>query len=178
MKQDELVAWLTERLPANLRGAPPRVLLYDDEVIVLLSPELVAQVEAEEDARRASERALIERLREETRPLRMQLAELLQPSLGRTVSWGMRVGGSEALFTTRTLPVMTRLDRRERDVLDTLVAAGVADTRSAALAYCVRVFASEHDSWLHEVRGVLEQVQHVRAKFKLRRRQGPPTLDS
>lgn len=175
MGNDELVQWLAARLPEALLAAPPRLALYDDELVAVLSP-LVPELESDdEDQRRGHERALIARLREETRPLRMRLAAELQPLLGRPVAWGMRLGGSEALFSTRTVPVMTRLNRREREVLDTLVATGVADTRSAALAYCVRVFASEHDDWLGEARAVAEQAQQVRARFKLRRRQGPPT---
>jgi hypothetical protein len=83
----------------------------------------------------------------------MKLARELQKQVGRSVAWGMRVGESTTLFTTRSTPVMTRLGRVERNVLDTLVAAGVADTRSAALAYAVRVFAAEHGDWLAEARG-------------------------
>jgi hypothetical protein len=71
---------------------------------------------------------------------------------------------------------MTRLGRAERDVLDTLVAAGVADTRSSALAYAVRAFAAEHAEWLAEVRSAIAQVDQVRARLKLTRRAGAPTV--
>lgn len=175
MQLDELVPWLSSQLPPTLLGGAPEVSIYDDELIIVLQPQATELLNADEDERRAQERNLIGQLREESRPLRIKLAQTLQERLHRSVSWGMRIGQSEALFSTRTVPVMTRLDRREREVLDTLVAAGVADTRSAALAYCVRVFASEHHDWLHEVRGVISQVQQVRAKLKLRRRQGPPS---
>jgi hypothetical protein len=170
----EIEAWLTEQLPPDLRAAPPQVAIYDDEIVLVLCPQPPALPGDDEDARRIAERMLIARLREESRPLRMRLADALQTRYSRPVSWGMRLGDSEALFTARTAPVMTRLDRREREVLDTLVAAGVAETRSAALAYCVRVFASEHGDWLAELRGVIAQVQEAREKFRLRRRQGPP----
>jgi hypothetical protein len=171
--------WLQARLPAHLLAAPPDIMLYADEVVIVL--QLAAEglgAEASDEDRRHAEQRLIERRREETRPLRMRLARELQGMLDRPVAWGMRVGGSEALFTTRTVPVMTRLGRAERDVLDTLVAAGVADTRSAALAYTVRAFAAEHADWLDEVREAIEQVEQVRAKLKLTRRKGaPPSAD-
>lgn len=174
MQAEELEAWLGGQLPPELLGGAPQVSIYDDELIVMLQPQSPAPLSADEDERRSQEQAWIEQLRAESRPLRMKLAEAIQSRVKRPVAWGMRVGASEALFTARTVPVMTRLDRRERDVLDTLVAAGVAETRSAALAYCVRVFASEHDDWLQEIRAVVAQVQQVRAKLKLRRRQGAP----
>src|SRR5262249_4692195 len=136
--------------------------------------EEASAAEGGEDERRAAEQRLIAQGREETRPLRMKLARELQKLVGRPVAWGMRAGGSEALFTTRSAPVMTRLGRAERDVLDTLVAAGVADTRSSALAYTVRAFAAEHADWLAEVRAAIEQVDQVRARLKLIRRSGAP----
>src|SRR4051812_11345997 len=133
-------------------------------------------VELADQERRAAERNLIARRREETRPWRMKQARELQSKLGRSVAWGMRAGASEALFSTRSVPVMTRLGRTERDVLDTLVAAGVADTRSAALAYAVRAFAAEHADWLDEVREAIAQVDQVRGRLKLTRRAGAPAV--
>jgi hypothetical protein len=138
-----------------------------------LAPSDTADDEASPEQ---AERRLIAHQREMSRPLRIQLARELQGMLRRSVAWGMRAGSSEELFTTRSVPVMTRLNRNERDVLDTLVAAGVADTRSAALAYTVRAFATAHADWLAEVREAIEQVQQVRSKLKLRRRSGEPPL--
>src|SRR5262245_54258207 len=110
--------------------------MYDDEIVILLPLAAVEPRSADADEERdETERRLITERREQTRPWRMKLARELQSRLGRPVAWGMRAGESQALFTTRSVPVMTRLGRVERDVLDTLVAAGVADTRSAALAY-------------------------------------------
>jgi hypothetical protein len=177
VKINELQAWLQERAPANLLAGPPEVAVYDDEAVIVLP---IATLDLDEalagDQRRAAERNLIARRREETRPWRMKLARELQPKLGRSIAWGMRAGESEALFSTRSAPVMTRLGRAERDVLDTLVAAGVADTRSAALAYAVRAFAAEHADWLDEVREAITQVDQVRARLKLTRRPGAPAV--
>jgi hypothetical protein len=174
---NELQSWLQERAPANLLAAPPEIAIYDDEAVIVL-PIVTSELDdgLAEEAQRAAERALIVRRREETRPWRMKQARELQPKLGRSVAWGMRAGGSETLFSTRSVPVMTRLGRTERDVLDTLVAAGVADTRSAALAYAVRAFAAEHTDWLDEVREAIAQVDQVRSRLKLTRRAGVPTV--
>jgi hypothetical protein len=177
VKISELQAWLQERVPAHLLAAPPEIAIYDDEAVIVL-PLVVSEIDdgLADEERRAAERNLISRRREETRPWRMKLARELQSKLGRSVAWGMRAGGSEALFSTRSVPVMTRLGRAERDVLDTLVAAGVADTRSAALAYAVRAFAAEHADWLDEVRDAIAQVEQVRARLKLTRRAGAPAV--
>jgi broad specificity phosphatase PhoE len=177
VKINELQAWLQERMPPNLLSAPPEVAVYDDEVVIVLPLMTVELDDAlAGEARRMAERHLIARQREETRPWRMKLARELQSKLGRSVAWGMRTGESEALFSTRSVPVMTRLGRAERDVLDTLVAAGVADTRSAALAYAVRAFAAEHADWLDEVKQAIAQVEQVRARLKLSRRAGAPAV--
>lgn len=177
MKTSELQRWLQERLPAGLAAGPPEVAEYDDEVVITI-PLVVEGLDAglPADDRRQAEGQLIVQRREETRPLRMKLARELQSRLGRPVAWGMRAGGSDALFTTRSAPVMTRLGRAEREVLDTLVAAGVADTRSSALAYTVRAFAAEHADWLAEVREALVHVEQVRARLKLTRRPGAPIV--
>jgi hypothetical protein len=177
VKVNEIQSWLQERAPAHLLAGPPEITIYDDEAVIVLpitTSELDA-ASAEED-QRAAERTLIGRRREETRPWRMKLAREIQSKLGRSVAWGMRAGASETLFSTRSVPVMTRLGRTERDVLDTLVAAGVADTRSAALAYAVRAFATEHTDWLDEVREAIAQVDQVRARLKLTRRAGTPAV--
>jgi hypothetical protein len=179
VKLHELQPWLQERLPAQLLAGAPEVAIYDDEVVIMLS--VVAEqssAEVSDDQQRDSVLRLIAQRREETRALRMRLAQELQAVVGRPVAWGMRVGTISALFTTRTAPVMTRLGRAERDVLDTLVAAGVADTRSSALAYTVRAFAAEHADWLAEVRQAIEQVDQVRARLKLRRRAGVPKAEA
>lgn len=175
MNITEAARWVHEQMPAELLSGPPELSAYDDEVVVLLPialPALPEDLPAE--ARRRAEYQLIAQRREETRPLRMRLARDLQKRLGLAVAWGMRAGESEALFTTRSAPVMTRLGRAEREVLDTLVAAGVADTRSSALAYAVRAFATEHADWLAEVRDAIAQVEQVRARLSLTPRSGPP----
>ena len=84
----------------------------------------------------------------------------------RRVSWGARCGGQTELFTTASVPVMTRLRMPERQVLDTLVAAGVARSRSDALAWCVRLVGRHQGDWIETLREALTQVEEAR-------RQGP-----
>lgn len=175
MQVAELQAWLKARLPESLVSQPPQVRVYEDEILIILQIDAGIQSDNPEE-QHAAELALIAHQREVTRPLRIRLAKELQALLRHPVAWGMRAGNSEMLFTTRSVPVMTRLGRAERDVLDTLVAAGVADTRSSALAYTVRAFAVEHAAWLAEVRQALEQVEQVRSRLKLSRRAGAPVI--
>jgi hypothetical protein len=94
----------------------------------------------------------------------MRIAEAAQRRFERKVSWGVRCGDQEVLFTTLSVPAMTRLRLPERQVLDTLVEAGVARSRSHALAWCVRLVAERQDQWLGELRGALKHVQEVRAE--------------
>ena len=57
---------------------------------------------------------------------------------------------------------MTRLRQPERQVLDTLVEAGVARSRSDALAWSVRLVGDNSETWLAELREALTAVQKVR----------------
>ncbi|NJO81514.1 MAG: hypothetical protein HC828_01285 [Blastochloris sp.] len=179
MNQVELQEWLQARLPTELLDAPPEIRVYPDEMVIVLQVVRDAALAQLDEAERSpAELQQIAERREGTRKLRMKLARELQASLGLSVAWGMRIGDNEVLFTTRTVPVMTRLGRAEREVLDTLVAAGVADTRSAALAYVVRAFAIEHREWLGEVREALTHIDKVRQRLKhTPRASAPPSGD-
>lgn len=59
---------------------------------------------------------------------------------------------------------MTRLRQSERQVLDTLVAGGVARSRADALAWCVRLVDRNTDAWLTELRDSLDKVRQVRSQ--------------
>ena len=91
----------------------------------------------------AAEAGRISRFREDTRDERIAIAREAEHRYGRKVAWGAVCGGTRQLFTTLSAPVMTRLRQPERQVLDTLVDAGVARSRSEALAWCVRL-VGEH----------------------------------
>jgi hypothetical protein len=59
---------------------------------------------------------------------------------------------------------MTRLRMSERRVLDTLVDAGVARSRSDALGWCVRLVRDHEGDWIEELREALVQVEQVRSE--------------
>src|SRR5205807_9039626 len=134
-----------------------------DEILVvgdISEPELPADAS---DAATASARtARISRFRGETRDARIQVARDAERLFGRKVSWGARCGGVEELFTTLGVPVMTRLRLEDRRVLDTLIDAGVARSRSEALAWCVRLVAQHQSDWITSLRPALASVEKVR----------------
>jgi hypothetical protein len=104
------------------------------------------------------------RFREDTRQQRIEIAHEAEHTFGRKVSWGVRTGERIVMFTTFSVPVMTRLRQSERMVLDTLVDAGVARSRSDALAWCVRLVGEHEDSWLSDLREALQHVEQVRSE--------------
>ena len=160
---EDLGAWLAGRLPDGWYVGTPAVTVDREEILVvgeLPAPSL--DEGADEAARAAAARGRIERFREETRAERMEVARQAEHRYGRKVAWGARVGEVEELFTTLSVPVMTRLRQPERQVLDTLVDAGVARSRSDALAWCVKLVGRNADEWLAELRQAMEAVQKVR----------------
>ena len=66
------------------------------------------------------------------------------------------------MFTTTGVPVMTRLRMADRRVLDTLIDAGVARSRSEALAWCVRLVEQHEREWIDELRAAMTAVEEVR----------------
>ena len=75
---------------------------------------------------------------------------------------GATCGSTRALFTHVAAPVMTRLRQPERQVLDTLVEAGVARGRADALGWCVRLVGEHTEEWLEQLREAMTSVQKVR----------------
>ena len=161
--QDEAFGWFAGRLPSGWFTGAPQVRIDRDEILVigtLSEPELPEG--SGEDAAAVASAARIDGFREDTRERRMLIAQEAQHRFGRRVSWGARCGNAERLFTTVSVPAMTRLRMDERIVLDTLVEAGVARSRSHALAWCVRLVASKQDDWLKDLREALTAVERVR----------------
>ena len=66
------------------------------------------------------------------------------------------------MFTHLAVPVMTRLRQPERRVLDTLVNAGVARSRSDALAWSVKLVGEHADEWLTKLRDAMAEVDQLR----------------
>ena len=162
---DELSGWFAGRIPADWFAGTPEVLSDRDEILVvgtLSDPELPSDATAEAAA--AARVARIDGFREDTREHRMRIAQEAQHRFGRRVSWGASCGDVRKLFTTVSVPAMTRLRLDERRVLDTLVEGGVARSRSHALAWCVRLVAQKQDEWLKDLREALSDVEKVRGE--------------
>ncbi|OMC00769.1 hypothetical protein A5733_03460 [Mycobacterium sp. NS-7484] len=161
---NEAAEWFAGRLPDAWFVDDPTVIVDREEITVI--GRLPDAEEAETKAR-ASGRA--SRFREETRGERMRIADEAQGRFDRKVSWGVEVSDGETgteriLFTHIAVPVMTRLRQPERLVLDTLVDAGVARSRSDALAWSVRLVGQHTEEWLDKLRDAMKAVDDLRAE--------------
>ncbi|KAA0107735.1 hypothetical protein [Mycolicibacterium sp. P1-5] len=158
--------WFAGRLPDGWFSGDPTVIVDREEITVVgRLPEDTGKSDSEA---RAAGRA--SRFREDTRSERIRIAEEAQDKYGRKVSWGVEIGvggSSESeriLFTHIAVPVMTRLKQPERQVLDTLVDAGVARSRSDALAWSVRLVGEHAEEWLAKLRTAMAHVDDLRAE--------------
>ena len=157
--------WFTGRVPEAWQHAPLEVTVDREEITVMLTlpdVELAEETSATEAGEAREGRA--KAFREETREQRIGIAREAERRYDRKVSWAVRVGDREERFTTLAAPVMTRLRQAQSQVLDTLVDAGVARSRSEALAWCVRLVGQHEDDWLGELRDAMTHVADVRAK--------------
>jgi hypothetical protein len=163
--QERVRGWFTGRLPQEWQAGQPAVSVDREEVVVVLD---IGDVQSADDASPAeTAEARIGRaraFREETRERRMAIAREAEHRFDRRVAWGVSVGDHRELFTNLAVPVMTRLRQPQRQVLDTLVEAGVARSRADALAWCVRLVGQHTDTWLAELREAMSHVADVRAK--------------
>ena len=161
-------AWFAQRVPATWFAGPPEVTADGEEILVvgtLADVELARGTSSE--PRSSARLARIERFREETREDRIRIAREAERHFRRKVAWGARCGDELKVFTTLSVPVMTRLRMSERSILDTLVAGGVARSRSEALAWCVRLVGMHQAEWIKGLRDALVKVDEVRAKGPL-----------
>jgi hypothetical protein len=184
--QEQIRGWFTRRLPEEWFEGAPMIVIDREEITIighLPSPAATAATADEVAARAANtaatategtaepsgadaEAAAIgrsRRFRQETRDARIEIAREAEHAFRRKVSWGVICDDYKVMFTTLSIPVMTRLRQSERRVLDTLVDTGVARSRSDALAWCVRLVGEHEDSWLSDLREALRHVEQVRA---------------
>jgi hypothetical protein len=169
-ESDHIRRWVVQHVPRGWFASGPEVNVDDDEILIVgVLDEPPPERGATEAAKATTRVAQIRRFREETRDARMRTAQEAEHTFGRKVSWGARCGESYELFTTMSVPVMTRLRMGERAVLDILVAAGVARSRSDALAWCVRLVGRHETDWLTDLRDALVHVHRVRGE-------GPTTI--
>lgn len=149
--------WFAGRLPDAWFDGDPTVIVDREEIVVIGKLSDSEQSPARSEGR-------VSRFREETRPERIAIADEAQNRYGRTVSWGVEVNGQRVLFTHLAVPVMTRLKQPERQVLDTLVDAGVARSRADALAWSVKLVGEHTEEWLAKLRDAMSAVDDVRAQ--------------
>ena len=161
-------AWFAARVPKDWFAAPPEVTADGDEILVVGTlPDVELAGGTSRDGRSAARAARIERFREETREDRIRIARDAERQFRRKVAWGARCGDVSKIFTTLSVPVMTRLRMNERTILDTLVAGGVARSRSEALAWCVRLVGMHQADWIKGLRDALVKVDEIRGKGPL-----------
>ena len=167
-EQEQITSWLHGRLPDEWFTEPAEVRVDRDEILVIgriALPDGVAEDAAsdkEGDETKEAAIGRISRFREDTRDQRIRIAREAERRFERKVSWGATCGNTRALFTHVAAPVMTRLRQPERQVLDTLVEAGVARSRADALGWCVRLVGEHTEEWLEQLRDAMTSVQRLR----------------
>ena len=161
---DDAKAWFTGRLPDGWFTGDVEVSVDREEIIVVGELPPLDEEFTDDAERAAAEAGRISRFREETREERIEIARQAEHRYRRKVAWGARLGSTEQLFTTLSVPVMTRLRQPERRVLDTLVDAGVARSRSEALAWAVRLVGEHAQQWLSELKQAMATVDGLRAR--------------
>jgi len=161
VERAEVAGWFSGRLPDGWFTAPVDLTIDRDEITVVGT---LPEPEAGEGDAAAARAGRIARFREDTRQQRMAIADAAQERYGRSVAWGAACGEEREVFTNLSMPVMTRLRQRERLVLDTLVDAGVARSRSEALVWAVRLVGQHTDEWLTQLREAMASVEEVRGR--------------
>jgi hypothetical protein len=164
----DLTQWFTSRIPKGWFLDRPEVTSDGEEILVLGTlPDVELAEGTSDEGRSAARVARILRFREETRDDRVRIAREAERQFGRKVAWGARSGDEVRVFTTLSVPVMTRLRMNERSILDTLVAGGVARSRSEALAWCVKLVGMHQADWIKGLRDAIVKVDEVRSKGPL-----------
>ena len=178
MSTDKVSAWFRGRLDDGwFTGLD--VVADKDEILLLgtlpAPPAPDGTDEPDPDDRRVAAAARMHGFREDTRERRMAIAAEAERRFGRKVSWAVRCDGFEQRFTVANVPVMTRLLIDERRVLDTLIDAGIARSRSEALAWCVTLVGSNEAEWIERLREAMSAVEEVRAEGPRSGRGAPPS---
>jgi hypothetical protein len=179
--------WFAARLPAPWDARGLEIHSDQDEILVIVDLDAdawrgsgsgsatgEARPEGSPDSPDPQDLTAVRRFRESTRDERVELAEAAEQAFGRKVSWGARTGEVAVIFTTASLPVMTRLRLPERRILDTLIDAGVARSRSEALSWCVRLVGDNEKEWIGELRSAFEAVEAARDRGPRTRRKPAP----
>ncbi len=165
---EDIPGWFANKVPAGWFARPPDVTSDGDEIFVVGTlPDVELAAGTTEEGRAAARSARIDRFREETRDDRVRIAREAERQFRQKVAWGARCGDQTKVFTALSVPVMTRLRMSERAILDTLVAGGVARSRSDALAWCVRLVGMHQAEWIKGLRDAIVKVDEARGKGPL-----------
>src|ERR1700686_5397437 len=165
---DDIYTWFAGKIPAGWFAGPPEVASDGDEILVIGPlPDVELAAGTAEEGRAAARIARIARFREETRDDRVRIAREAERQFRRKVAWGARCGDQTKVFTALSVAAMTRLRMPERAILDTLVAGGVARSRSDALAWCVRLVGMHQADWIKGLRDAIVKVDEARSKGPL-----------
>ena len=161
---EAIVGWFVGRLPDDWFEARPEFRIDRDEILLIgsvVAPDLEAD---DSDAvKAAAVESKVDGFRKRTRKHRIEIAREAERLFEKKVSWGVTCSDGEYLFATLAAPAMTRLRMDERRVLDTLIDAGVARSRSEALAWCVRLVGANESEWLTNLNEALEAVREARS---------------
>lgn len=160
VSKDDYQQFFDEAIPDGWFVGPVDVMFDDVEVMLVGTLPVPGDQLADDDV--CDE--LVSDFREHTRDQRIRIAARAEERWQRKVAWAVRCGDATMVFTHLSVPAMTRLRLKERTVLDTLVGAGVARSRSDALAWCVRLVGRNVDEWLEDLREALESVDEVRRR--------------
>lgn len=160
----DITAWFRGRLPDDWVAAAAADITVDrEEITVVLHLGAPDLADTDDAARAEAVDGRLQRFRDDTRDQRIEIARVAEHRFERKVSWGANIDGRTALYTHLAVPTMTRLRQPERQVLDTLIAAGVARSRADALAWCVRLVGRHTDDWLVRLRSAIDDVERIRA---------------
>lgn len=160
--REALRSWFNGALPDDWFADPIDLIVDRDEIVVtgkLPLPKL-----ADGDDVTVAAEARISIFREETREQRIGIAQQAEQQFERAVSWQVTCGDAHRSFTRASVPVMTRLHLEDRQLLDTLIDAGVARSRSEAMAWCVRLVAENEAGWIDELREAMTDLEATRKK--------------
>ncbi|MCA1838764.1 MAG: hypothetical protein ABR507_09625 [Actinomycetota bacterium] len=160
--QQEIATWFGSRIPDGWFEGDLEVQADHEEVLVVGTLGAPTGDAPTGDTGADEVKAKADGFRESTRDARIEIALEAERLFNRKVSWGVKVGDKLHLFTGLAVPVMTRLRLRERSLLDTLVAAGVARSRSDAVAWCTRLVAHKQSEWISDLKEAFQHVEKVR----------------
>jgi hypothetical protein len=135
-----LETWFESRVPSEWRSGPVELEVDQEEAFVILPRGVAGDPSS---------------FRNETRESRIRLAQQAEEAFGVKVSWGVSRNGRRQMFTTARATVTVPLAMSERQVLEALVAAGVAQDRADAVAWCIRLVGQHEADWLQDLREAL-----------------------